>query len=93
MSFYATLFSMTMPMTERVPEWDLADRMRKALRESEFGAGDMAEYLGVNRTTVSLWLGGKIVPRTSTLRLWAMRTGVPYEWLCAARDSNPEPAD
>jgi len=85
-----------MPMTERVPEWDLADRMRKALRESPYGAGEIAAYLGVNRTTVSLWLSGKIKPRTSTLRLWAMRTGVPFEWLCgvcAARDSNPEPAD
>ena len=68
-------------MTAVVPEWDLADRLRKALRESGIGAGEMAEYMGVNRTTVSAWLTGKYYPRKGTLRLWAMRTGVPFEWL------------
>jgi transcriptional regulator with XRE-family HTH domain len=75
------------------PEWDLADRLRKALRESGIGAGEMAEYMGVSRTTVSAWLSGKYYPRAGMLRLWAMRTGVSFEWLCAVRDSNPEPAD
>ena len=73
-----TLFS----MTAVIPEWDLADRMRKSLRESEFSAGEMAEYLGVGRTTVSTWLNGHVEPRLQTLRLWALRTGVPFEWLC-----------
>jgi transcriptional regulator with XRE-family HTH domain len=63
------------------PEWDLADRMRKALRESGIGAQDIADYLGVSRTSVSSWINGRGVPSTQTLRLWAMRTGVSYEWL------------
>jgi transcriptional regulator with XRE-family HTH domain len=80
-------------MTTVVPEWDLADRMRKALRESGVSVGEMAEYLGVYRSTLSKWLGGVTTPKAGMLRLWAMRTGVDFEWLCAARDSNPEPAD
>ena len=65
----------------RGPEWDLADRMRKALRESGTGVSDMADYLDVSRTAVSNWINGRIVPGRQTLMLWAIRTGVPLEWL------------
>ena len=64
-----------------VPEWDLADRMRKALRTSDTGVQEMADYLGVARNTVSNWINGRIQPSTQTLRLWALRCGVPYSWL------------
>lgn len=64
-----------------VPEFDLADRMRKALRASGVGVQEMADYLGVARNTVSTWINGRIEPSTQTKRLWALRTGVPFEWL------------
>lgn len=76
-----------------VLEFDLADRMRKALRISGMGVSEMAEYLGVARNTVSTWINGKIRPSTQTLRLWALRTGVPYEWLLngdAPHRNNPD---
>jgi transcriptional regulator with XRE-family HTH domain len=75
-------------MTTLVPEFDLADRMRKALRESTYTAGEMASYLGVNRTTVSTWLNGHYTPGVQTLRLWAMATGVPFEWLSEGRQAH-----
>jgi Helix-turn-helix len=64
-----------------VPEWDLADRMRKALRISGMDVQEMADYLGVARNTVSTWINGRNRPSRPTLRLWAIRCGVPYEWL------------
>ena len=64
-----------------VPEFDRADRMRKALRVSGTGVQEIAEYLGVARNTVSTWINGRIEPSIQTVRLWALRTGVPYEWL------------
>jgi len=64
-----------------IPQWDLADRMRKALRTSDVGVQEMATYLGVARNTVSTWINGRISPSRQTLRLWALRCGVPYEWL------------
>jgi transcriptional regulator with XRE-family HTH domain len=73
-----------------VPQWDLPDRMRKALRVSNIGVQEMADYLGVARNTVSTWINGRIEPSTQTLRLWAMRTGVPYEWLTEG-DDGPRP--
>jgi transcriptional regulator with XRE-family HTH domain len=68
------------------PEWDLADRMRKALREADIGVQEIADYLGVARNTVSTWINGRIEPSTQTLRLWALKCGVPYEWLAGERD-------
>jgi transcriptional regulator with XRE-family HTH domain len=73
-----------------VPEWDLADRMRKALRVSGNSVHGMADYLGVVPETVSTWINGRNRPSPATLRLWAMRCGVPYEWLLDSRIANPE---
>lgn len=64
-----------------VPEWNLADRMRKALQVSGIGVQEMADYLGVARNTVSTWINGRNRPSPAAVRLWAMRCGVPYEWL------------
>ena len=76
-----------------VPEWDTADRMRKALRAADVSVAEISDYLGVGRNTASRWLNGHITPSTQTLRLWALRTGVPYEWLLPRLDSNQQPAD
>lgn len=67
--------------TARDLEPDLADRMRKALRVSGVGVQEMAEYLGVSRNTVGTWVNGHIAPKVQSVRLWALRTGVPFEWL------------
>ena len=69
-----------------VPRWDLADRMRKSLRDADLGVQDMADYLEVRRNTVSNWINGHNPPSAQTLRLWAMRCGVPLKWL---RDGDP----
>lgn len=66
---------------ELVPQFDLADRMRKALRTSGIGSTEMAGYLGVARTTVSNWINGHVQPSMQTLRLWSMQTGVDLDWL------------
>ena len=75
-------------------EFDLADRMRRALRISGVTVQDVADYLGVARNTVSTWINGHIVPSKQTLRLWAMRTGVPFVWLETGQvvtdDNGPE---
>jgi len=64
-----------------IPEFDLADRMRKALREAGVSAQEMADYLGVRRETVSTWINGRNRPDTRTLRLWAMACNVDFGWL------------
>ncbi len=72
-------------------EFDMADRLRRALRVSEVGGQEMADYLGVSRTSVSNWINGRVVPGRQTLRLWALRTGVPLSWL--ETGEAPRPGD
>ncbi len=69
------------PAGAAVPEWTVGDRMDKARKVARIGVQEMADYLGVARNTVSTWTSGRIMPDIRTLRLWAMRTGVPFEWL------------
>jgi DNA-binding transcriptional regulator YiaG len=70
-------------------EFDLADRMRRALRVSGVSVEEIADYLGVARGTVSTWINGRIVPRKSTMRLFALKTGVPLEWLETGAQGEP----
>lgn len=78
---------------ELVPEFDLADRMRKALRTAGVGSTEIADYLGVARATVSNWINGHVTPSKQTLRLWAMRTGVSFDWLQTGENPHQLDAD
>ena len=69
-----------------IPAWDRADRMRKALRHAGLGVQEMADYLGVSRGAVGTWINGRVTPSMPTLRLWAIRCGVAYEWLITGTD-------
>lgn len=66
---------------DTTPQWDLADRLRKSLRESGIGVSEMAGYLEVQRNTVSNWINGHNPPPGAALQVWAMRCGVSIEWL------------
>lgn len=64
-----------------VPEWTIGDRLGKALAHAELSVAAMAAYLGVSRNTIGNYINDRTrIPRP-TLMLWAMRTGVPIEWL------------
>lgn len=62
-------------------EFGLPDRLRKAMEYAGLELIDMAEYCGVSRFTVSRYMNGRNEIGIGMLRLWAMRTGVPLEWL------------
>lgn len=81
------------PVDRRDPrlEFDLADRMRRALRVSDVSVQDMAEYLDVSRGTVSTWINGRIAPSRQTRRLFALKTGVPLEWLETGQQPTTSP--
>lgn len=64
-----------------VPEWTLGDRLRKSIEHAGVGVGEMAEYLEVDRNTVSNYIHDKVRVPGAVIRLWAIRTGVPLEWL------------
>lgn len=78
---------------ELVPEFDLPDRMRKALRAAGMTVQEMADYLGVARNTASNWINGKNPPSKQTQRLWALRTGVSFDWLQTGENPHQLVAD
>lgn len=41
----------------------------------------MADYIGKSRNTVGNYLAGRSKPDLAVLRVWALRCGVPLEWL------------
>ena len=64
-----------------VPQWDVADRMAKALRTSGVTPQAMAEMLCVHRNTVSNYLHGRSKVSRAVLIAWSEITGFPLEWL------------
>lgn len=67
--------------TGQVPDWTIGDRLYKALRANGIGVQKMADELGLSRNTLTNYLHDKTrIPRP-TLIVWAIRTGVPLQWL------------
>jgi transcriptional regulator with XRE-family HTH domain len=64
-----------------IPEWDLADRLRKSMRDADIDVSDMADRFEVHRNTIGAWINGRNEPSATDLRAWARETGVPVEWL------------
>lgn len=73
----------------QVPEWDLADRLTKALREARMSVNEMALHLGVHRNTVSAWVNGRTPISGPAIRAWAARTSVDYDWIVTGTPSSP----
>lgn len=61
--------------------FDLGDRLAKSLKVSGVSSQEMAATLRVSRNTVSNYIHGNTNIPYLALREWALRTGVPFEWL------------
>lgn len=70
-----------------IPEFDKADRLKKAVGVSNIPVLEMAEYLGVRPETLSRYLNGKADAPLAIVRLIALRTGVPVNWIMTGDDS------
>jgi transcriptional regulator with XRE-family HTH domain len=53
-----------------VPEWELCDRLRRSLRLVGLNNIQVADFMGVQRETVSTWLTGRRRPSYAVLRIW-----------------------
>lgn len=66
-----------------VPRWTLGWRLQRALAHGGVSVHEMASELQVSRGTLSRWMADRGPdPRDVYLKQWALRTGVPYPWLC-----------
>lgn len=72
---------MTQQATFGIPQFTKGDRLGKALDFADVGVGEMADYLGLSRNTISNYIAGRTKIPRPTLMLWSLRTGVPIEWI------------
>lgn len=77
------------PQPAGIPEWNLADRMVKAMKHADVSVETMAAHLGTTRQTVGNYRAGRTTPSIAVLRVWAMRCGVPYRWLVDGAEDGP----
>lgn len=73
-----------------IPEWTVGDRLRKAREHTGMDQAQFAEHAGLSRTGVSNAEVGKSVPRRSTLRVWALASGVPLQWIETGKAPSPD---
>lgn len=70
-----------------IPEWTLGWRLQRALAHAGVSVEAIAVEIGVSRSTVSRWMNDRgAEPRAGYIKLWALRCGVPYEWLRTGTD-------
>lgn len=72
---------MSTNVNERIPEWTLGDRLRKARLMAGLEQQEFADELGISRGTVHNYEMDRTRVKRPFLLAWSMRTGVPMEWL------------
>lgn len=75
---------------QAVPTWTVGDRLRKAREITGLDRQAWAHELGIARNSVAKYEASDEVPRQVVLLAWAMRSGVPVEWL-ASGETAPTP--
>jgi transcriptional regulator with XRE-family HTH domain len=83
--------SMQTSTAGNIPALTLGWRLQMALGSADISVQQMADELGMSRTSLSRWLNDRgTPPRTVFVKQWALRTGVSYEWLSTGRPAtNP----
>lgn len=77
--------------TGTIPRFDINDRLRKARENTRMTAGQFADHIGVSRNTVSNYedSGYAKTRKDSTIRLWAIASGIPYTWIRTGHEPSP----
>lgn len=69
------------------PQFQLKHRLALAMEIAGVDRDGVAAELGVHKNTVANYLRGETRPSRSVLRVWALRCGVPFEWLETGRSA------
>ena len=74
-----------------IPTLTLGWRLRMSMAAAGKNTSDMAEALEMDRSTISLWVNDRAVPKkTWYLRIWAEATGVDLGWLTEGGGTLPK---
>lgn len=69
-----------------IPEWRLADRVRRAVDFGNVDKQEWADECGVSIKTVYNWISGHSRPRRVYLKELSRLSGVPLEWIESGDD-------
>ena len=72
-----------------VPPLTQGWRLQMALGHARMSVEQMAQELGVSRSTISRWLNDRSRPSRGYLRLWSALTGVDLAWLAGGEPPVP----
>ena len=75
--------------TNVIPQWTLADRLRKAREIAGFDQGEFAEAIGASRQSLGHWESGRRDPKPIYLRAWADASGVSLHWIETGHEKTP----
>lgn len=64
-----------------VPEWTLADRLRKARDTAGYSQAELSHHTGISQRSIIRYERGQAEPRRPELLAWATACHVEYEWL------------
>lgn len=64
-----------------IPQWTLGDRLRKARLHAGLEQTELAKEIGIGRTSIVKYEKDVQVPPRPVILSWALRCGVPFEWL------------
>lgn len=64
-----------------VPQWTLADHLRKAREFAGLQQAELALRIGISRASIVNYESGHTRPAPPVLFAWAWGTGVSYHWL------------
>lgn len=71
----------TQAAVNAVPALTLGWRLQMALDHADVKVQEMADELGYARNSLSRWMHDEGEPRDVVVKQWALKCGVPYEWL------------
>lgn len=75
-----------------VPEFDIHDRLRKARDRVGLDQQTLGDEIDVSRNTVVNYENASTKRlKAIVLKQWALRTGVPYEWLTTGEEPPQAP--
>jgi transcriptional regulator with XRE-family HTH domain len=73
------------------PRFELRHRMALALEHGQVSKDAMADEIGCGVTTIRNYLRGRTVPSRAVLVAWALRCGVPFDWLAHGTEHPNDP--
>ncbi|NNH23409.1 helix-turn-helix domain-containing protein [Pseudokineococcus marinus] len=76
-----------------IPQWTLADRLRKIRQMAGMGQRDFSAQLEVPPSRYAQWEAGNNKPRdvVAVARRIELLTGVPASWTLGVHDNGPRP--